>query len=394
MANESYDSNGLTGTNPITVVILLHTIAYGGIETILINWLKHIDKRRFNLHLLCFSNPGGTEQPFVQAAQRAGLTVNTDIAWSRRKPAFRAARQLAQYIKAVGADIVHTHNTYASLVGWLATRNTHIKLMTTLYVWANLGWKQNILQWLDCWLIRRFDLVTAQCLQTLKDTEALGIPLSKIRLLVSGFETDFAKLSPNDRRQRRQALGIDDDTVVYVNVARLYPEKAQDKLLECFSKLASKRANVKLWILGCGPLEASLQAYCSKLGLADRVRWFGFVEDLLPTLQLADVMVHPSHAEGVPLAVCSGLAVGLPVIASDVGGIREVLRNGSNGFLIPAAGHSEFPAIFINAMNELAEHSGQRQRLGIGAARFIAEEYSMEVAMQQLESCYLSLITP
>jgi glycosyltransferase involved in cell wall biosynthesis len=392
MTNTTIKSWGNTAVKPITVVILLHTVAYGGIETILINWLKHIDPRKYKLHLLCFANTGGTEQPFIDVANMVGIHVDNTIPWSRRKPAWKAAKLLADYLREIDADILHTHNFYSDLVGWLAAKIYPVKLMTTLYVISVVGWKQKLLQYLDNFLVRQFDLVTAQCEQTKAEIIALDLPADKIKVLISGFEADCPKLTDNERYQKREAFGVTDEQIVFVNVARLYPEKAQAKLLTCFAKIKAVHPKSVLWILGCGPLEQELRQLCTGLGLDESVRWLGFVADLLPTLQLADVMTHPSFSEGVPLSICSGLAVALPVIASDVGGVREVVKDGRNGLLVPSAADAEFDLHFIKAMLELADNKDERHKMGAAAMRFIAEEYSMEIAMQQLESCYLSLL--
>ena len=392
MTNTTIKNRENIAVKPITVVILLHTIAYGGIETILINWLKHIDTRKYKLHLICFANTGGTEQPFIDVANKAGIQVDTPIPWSRSKPAWKAAKLLADYLRENDADILHTHNFYADLVGWLATKIYPVKLMTTLYVISVVGWKQKLLQYLDNFLIRQFDLVTAQCEQTKTEIMALGFPADKIKVLISGFDADCPTLTGNERRLKREVFAVTDDQVVFVNVARLYPEKAQAKLLTCFTKIKTAHPKSVLWILGCGPLEQELHQLCTGLDLDESVRWFGFVTNLLPILQLADVMIHPSFSEGVPLSICSGLAVALPVIASDVGGVSEVIKDGSNGILVPSAADAEFDEQFTKAMLDLADNKVERLKMGGAAMQFIAEEYSMEIAIQQLESCYLSLL--
>jgi len=235
----------------VSVVHLLHTVAYGGIETLIINWLRHIDRREFDVTLVVFDNPGGggSEQPFVNAATRAGLSVRT-IGWSRLKPVRRSARQFRRILDEVRARIVHTHNTYADVVGWYATRRTPIKTIASLYVWSDLGWKRNVLQKIDQWVLKRFDLIVAQCEQTRRDTIDRGLPSPQTTVLAHGFESDPVRLTEAERRERRRASGIDDGQVVLVNVARLYPEKAHDHLLRCFRRIVDQRPHARLWILG------------------------------------------------------------------------------------------------------------------------------------------------
>ncbi|HEY6506700.1 MAG TPA: glycosyltransferase, partial [Vicinamibacterales bacterium] len=243
------DAAVTAGTRRITVVHVLHTVAYGGVETIILNWLRAIDPRRFDVHLVCFANPDGGEAPFLAAAQRAGLVVRT-VRWATRKPVIRAGRELAHILREVGADIVHTHNVYADLVGLLAARLVGAKVVCSLFVWGDFGWKRNLLQYVDAWALRHFDMITAQCEQTRLDSVARGLPADRTRVVISGFDTPPPLPTPDARQRRRHELGIDDTHVVLANVARLYPEKAQDLLLRAFVDLHARHPQARLWIFG------------------------------------------------------------------------------------------------------------------------------------------------
>lgn len=377
----------------VTVVHLVHSIAYGGVETILINWLRALDRERFEAHLVCFANPGGTEAPFVSAARKAGLEVRT-IRWARRKPVLRAARELARTLRALQANVVHTHNVYADLVGLLAARMVGAKAVSSLFVWSDFGWKRNLLQRIDQWALHHFDLITTQCERTRLDTVSRGLPPERTKVLISGFETPPPACEPAERLRRRRAIGIEDGQLVLANVARLYPEKAQDILLHCFSALRERHAELRLWIFGTGPLEESLRSLCHRLGLEQQVRFAGFEDDLMGSLQLLDIQVHPSHAEGVPLALCSGLAAGLPVVASAVGGVAELLDGGRCGALLPPAGDPAFPESFLATISRLATDPAERRRLGEAGRRFIETSYSLRTAAAELERTYSDLVGP
>lgn len=376
-----------SGERRVTVVHLVHTMAYGGIETIIINWLGNIDPERFDAHLVCFANPGGTEAPFVAAAERAGLCVHR-IPWSRRKPILRSARALVKILRGVDAAILHTHNVYADLVGFVAAKMTGVRTVTTLYVWSRFDWRRNLLQLLDRWIIRFFDLVTTQCEATRRDTIARGLRERRTKVLISGFAIEENSLDERERRRRRREKGIADGDVLLVNVARLYPEKAQDFLLRSFKATHGRCPEARLWILGVGPLEAELRRRCRDLGLDDVVTFLGFVDDLAPVLELADIQVHPSHAEGVPLAICAGMAVRLPIVASAVGGLPEILGHGRYGVLVPPGDEQAF----TDAVVRLVRDGTERRRIGQAARRFIEEEYSVGVAVKRLEETYLELV--
>lgn len=375
------------------VVHLLHTVAYGGIETVIINWIRHADRRRFDLTLVVFENPGGggSEQPFIDMAERAGLAVRK-ICWGRLKPIRRSARQLRRILDEVHADVLHAHNTYADVVGWYATRNTPIKTVASLYVWSDFGWKRNVLQKIDEWVLKRFDLIATQCEQTRRDTISRGLPAHKTKVLINGFEPDPVRLTEAERQDRRRELGVENGQVVLAHTARLYPEKAHDHMLHCFRKIVGQRPQARLWIVGSGPLLNEVEALRHELGLEDTVKMCGFVDDLPACLRCVDIQVHPSHAEGVPIAICTGMATGLPVIASDVGGIWEMIKDGDTGLLVPPAGDEDFGQRFVDAVIRLIDDVDERRRLGQAARDFIANDYSLANATQQLENAYQRLV--
>lgn len=375
--------------DPITVVHLLHTMAYGGIETIVINWLRDVDRNRFDLRLVCFENPGGggSEEPFVEAATRAGFAVHK-IPWHKGKPVRRAARELARLMRQCDARIVHTHNTYADVVGYLAAQQTGAKAVASLYVWGEFTWKRNILQFIDTWFLRRFDHVVCQCEKTRADTIHRRIAADKVSVVDAGFPIQTADMTAEQRSARRREFGAEDDHVVLVNVARLYPEKAHDHLLRSFKLLRESCPQARLWIAGVGPLEAEVKELCTQLGLDPYVRWIGFTDDLWQLFALADIQVHPTDNEGIPLAIVHGMAAAMPIVATAVGGVPEVLTDGESGRLIQPRDEQAF----IDATLELIHDPTRAAALGQAAQRFVAEEYSQAKGVERLTNLYASLI--
>ncbi len=361
---------------------LIHTMAYGGIETAVINWIHKIDRTQFDVHLVCFANPGNTEDPFVKSAEKLEIPVEK-ILWGKGKPIFFAAIELKQLIRKHHIDILHTHNCYADLVGAIVSLLTPVKTITTVYVWSKFDWKRNILQIINRFAIRFFDRVSAHCENTYEKTASF-IPENKLKLLICGFEFNMVEILAEERQRRRQEYGIEGDQILLANIARFYPEKAQDSLLRCFREIVQQCPKARLWILGVGPLEDQVKALCAKLGLDSTVKFMGFVDNLFEILPLIDIQVHPSHMEGVPLSICSGMAAGLPIVASDVGGIKEVLKNEKNGILIPRGDHEAFNKQVIRLIRSPQE----RNRLGSAASHFIKNDYSLKRAVGEVEKTY------
>ena len=371
----------------ISVLHLIHTIAYGGVETAVLNWLQHIDRSRFEVHLACFANPGETEAPFVEAATRRGFEVHK-LSWGRRKPLWRASSELMTLMARYHVDVLHTHNCYADCVGALAARRRPVKTVTTLYVWSPLGWKRNLIQQVNRYAIRSFDLITAHCDDTYRKTLALGFPPEKVKTLICGFQAQSVQLSRGERERRREKLGASPEDVVLINVARLYPEKEQAFLLRAFRRLLQNCPQARLWIAGVGPLENDLRNLAAQLGLDPFVRFLGFVNDLPSLLALPDIQVNTSSTEGVPLAICSGMAARLPIVATAVGGLREVIKSGESGILVPPQDEQAL----LEALTTLIQSPEYRQQLGMRALQFVNHDYSLSRAVRAVEQTYQEVL--
>lgn len=371
-----------TADRRIGVMHLIHTVAYGGVESVVLNWLGAIDRARFDVHLVCFANPGGTEEPFVREAERRGFAVSR-IVWNRRKPVWRAARSLAGLIRANKIDVLHTHNEYANIVGAVASFMRRVKTITTVYVRGRWGWRRNTIQAIDTLVLRRFDRVTAHCEETQR-VMSRALPEHDIRTLICGFKINRDAEEPAERLARRRGRGVAADDVLLVNVARLYPEKDQAFLLRCFAEIVRRRPQARLWIVGVGPLEAELKSLAAGLNLLGHVRFLGWVESWSRLLPLCDVQVHPATIEGVSLAVGEGMAAGLPLVASEVGGLREIITHERTGLFVPHGDERKF----IEQTLRLIDDAALRGKLGEAARRFIDEEYSIEVAVHRLEETY------
>lgn len=374
---------GQESVRPIRVAHLIHTMAHGGVETALINWFKTFSPDKVDAHLVCFANPGNTERPFVEAAARAGLTVHT-IPWGRRKPVLRAAQAMAAFIRDHRVELLHCHNTYANLVGLCASRLTGAKTLTTVYVWSGYGLKRRMLQWLDKHMLSRFDRVTAHCEAALRATAERGVPAEEITLLTCGFADRVADLSADERASARAAMGVASDDTVLIKVARFWPEKRHDVLLHAFTHLLTKTTKVQLWIPGVGPEEQRVRALADQLGVAAQCRFLGFRTDLPELLAMADIQVHTSDEEGVPLAILSGMAAARPIVSTRVGGIAEVIRGNHSGVLI----NRREPEAFAEAVFDLIADPVRQQQLGVAAQQFIETEYSLAAATARVERLY------
>lgn len=364
-------------------------MVYGGVESVVLNWVERLDRSRFDVHLVCFANPGQTEEPFVREARRRGFDVHT-IPWSRRKPVWKAARALSRLLREHRASIVHSHNCYADCVAAVAGRLAGVRTITTVYVWADKGVKRRLIDAVQQCAIRTFDQVTVHCRDTFHKTVARRFPAEDLRTLICGFDLHPREMSPDERQARRLALGVGDEDVLFGNVARFFPEKKQEVLLDAMRLIVDAEPRARLAIVGVGPLEAELRARCEALGLTQHVQFLGWVEDVQDILPLVDIHLHPARIEGVSLAIGEAMAAGLPVVASAVGGLFEILEDDNTAVLIPPG--PEEAERFAAAALRLVADPAEARRLGDNARRFILDHYSLSVAVRRVEAVYEELM--
>ncbi len=201
---------------------------------------------------------------------------------------------------------------------------------------------------------------------------------------------DLARLREHrPRTEVRRELGLAAAARVVGLVARLDHWGKGHR--EFFSALAAlpERYPVEALIIGGGRREAEMRRLATELGLAGRVHFLGQRDDVPDLLSALDLFVLPSHSEGVSLALLEAMAAGLPVIASRVGGLPEVVTDGENGLLIPP----QDPQALATALERLLADPDLAQKLGANARRHVEENYSLERLGREINEIYAELIS-
>jgi glycosyltransferase involved in cell wall biosynthesis len=374
----------------ISVLHLIYSPCYGGIETNVINWVRHFDRDAFDVHVAYFAGDRNREAPFLRAAAAAGIHA-LPVPWTRWKPFLRAAREVARIVREKRIEIVHTHAYYGDAVGAIAGKLTDVKTVATVYVWGRYEMHRQLMQLIDWLSIQFMDRVTAHCADTQKKTFVIGTSRADITVLRPGFPGQATTAWTGERRrERRRAAGVDDRHILLVNAARLAPEKVQDQLLRSFRIVHERYPHTRLWIKGVGLdwVERDLLALRAQLGLDDVVRLGGFAEDLDAVLGMADMMVHSSLVEGVPLSIMHGMAAGLPIVASDAGGIAEVIHHGRTGLVVA----KNDPQGFAEAVISLLERPDLARALGSAARHAVEHEHSIASAVRHVEQVYREMV--
>lgn len=372
---------------PVTILHVRNSVAYGGVETTLLGWLDHIDRTRFHCPVSIFKNSGGSENAFLGPLKSHGHEI-LYLPWGSARSFFKAVEQLIYHIQITDARILHTHDWRSDVIGYFAARKTGIPIVTTIYVWFHRPFKIWLFELIDSWFIRRFDCVTAVCEATRRQTVARGVKEHRTSILISGMHPDRFSFQI-DRDAVRQRYGFVRKDVVFVFAARLHPEKGHSYLLDAFGDAATTAMNIKLLLLGVGPLDKAITAQIARLGLKNKVVMPGFADDVPSILKAMDVMVHTSLAEGIPLAVYEGMLAGLPIIGSNVDGIIEVVFPGKTGWIVPPRDS----AALAKAIVEAAQRPDLRTTYGEEGRKYIVANYNMEIAVDRIAAVYERLLS-
>lgn len=213
----------------------------------------------------------------------------------------------------------------------------------------------------------------------------------KIQILNIGMDTALiAEVERRDRSGVRQELDIDSSCLNAVVVGQLYRPKGQHLAIEALSRLVAEFPQVRLYLAGdhvieeYRPYKAELEALIEQYGLAKHVRFIGWRKDALDIVSLMDIVIHPSLAEGFGRAVLESMALAKPVIASAVGGLREAIQNGRNGYLVSPG---DIDAITLR-WRELLSSAELRRRLGQEAKRTVFANYLIDDKVSRLSEIW------
>lgn len=217
-----------------------------------------------------------------------------------------------------------------------------------------------------------------------EELKGIGIPSERMTMITNGVDTNvFAPLSSEERIPLRQKLGLPEDALVGIYTGRLAPEKRVDQLISVWNKLRVEFPKAELLILGQGTEEAKLRQM-----VGAGVRFLGGVDNVTPYLQASDLYVLPSIAEGLSVAMLEAMSCGVPALVTDVGGAREVITHGENGWIIQPDQVDQLEG----AIRELLAKKELRTKIGDAGRSRVLEAFSVKIAVEKLFDLYHQVV--
>lgn len=282
---------------------------------------------------------------------------------------FAAILALAAVLRRTGTQLLHTHEFGQALVGAAAARLAGIPHIITMHGGRYFAerWRRRLLLRIAVALSAAITAVSTPLALDLERT--LRLRAGRVRRVLNG-----ARPAPGGPDGIRQALGVPAGAPLLVAVGNLYPVKGHRHLLSALALLDSRSPAPHLAIAGRGEEEPALRAQAESAALGERVHLLGLRSDVGALLASADLFVHPSLAEGLPLAVLEAMFAGRPIVASSVGEIPAVLEQGTAGLLVPPGD----PIALAEAIQGLLTDRGRAAALGARAAARARRDFGVE----------------
>jgi glycosyltransferase involved in cell wall biosynthesis len=371
---------------PVKILHLRDTHEIGGPGKTILETQRAIDSRRFELHIAVFATRHESgESPFVRAAREYGMPVHVLRGFNQYDP--RLIWRVIDLVKALDVDIVHAHEVKSDVIAYLGSKLHRVPIVTTLHGWIGNGLKQRLFIALDRRVVRGFDRVIAVSAQIERDSQESGVPAGKLRLLRNAIVTEHYRRSGRPSGWA-EFVGQPIEGPVLVSIGRLSPEKGHADLLDALAIVASKGGRFSAVLVGDGPSRQTLAAKSQALGLDRRVHFPGYLAQPARILENADLMVLPSHTEGLPNVALEALMMEVPVLATRVGGTPEVIDDGRTGRLIEPRSPD---ALARGILEFLADPAPWQEMARRGRAR-VEQDFSFQTRTRRLEALYLEML--
>ncbi|PKL51075.1 MAG: hypothetical protein CVV39_00585 [Planctomycetes bacterium HGW-Planctomycetes-1] len=298
--------------------------------------------------------------------------------------------RLAEILEEQGVDILHCHHHKAAFYGTIAGKIA--KVPAILSHVHGLGRTRNINRKLqNYFLLPRIDKILAVGGAVKNDILKTNPSVEPEKVMNIGNSIDYEYYSNTnfDRHAVREKYNIPSDAFVFAAAGRLAETKGQKYLIKTFSEIKKQTPNIRLLFAGTGRLKSELEKQTMELNCKNSIYFLDRVNNMPEFYSMIDAFVLPSLAEGLPRTLIEAMAAGVLCIASDVGGIPEILDNGRLGFLVQAENSDELADMMQKAINLPLQ---KKEAIITDAKEYIKTNYSHNVMIKRIENIYDTLI--
>ncbi|HYZ85187.1 MAG TPA: glycosyltransferase family 4 protein [Bryobacteraceae bacterium] len=362
----------------MNVLHLISSEGFYGAESMLVSLASASAQYGCTCHVGVFRH---LQSPHTEVAARAEvLGLSTCLIDCKGRFDFGAVQQIRRIVVDRQIDVIHAHGYKADLFAYLAAFRVDVTLVSTCHNWPDRRFSMRAYAALDRLFLRQFDWITTPSPEVAEILKHSGVHAARVTFVRNGVDT--ARFRPG-LPDRRAELGCDGNSFVVGFVGRLVEAKGGHVLVEAFKAVDANRPT-KLLFIGDGSELDNLRDLAQSLGLSDRVIFAGRQEDMPSVYASIDVLALPSFTEAMPMTLLEGMACGVPAIATSVGAVPSMVRDGISGFLVKVGDSASLAA----AITSLANDTTKAARFGRNSRALIEDNFSVTEMARQYTSLY------
>jgi len=365
---------------------VLHLISSGGMygaENVVAALARDLEQMGCWVRVGVFQNEHCPDNNVADQLERRGASV---IRIPCRGRVDRGAiRQIREIVRGEQVQLVHSHGYKSDMYSYLACRRLGVPMMATCHLWTRQTPAIRVYEFIDGWLLRRFDAVVAVSDVIAEDARRAGISAAKISTINNGIDlVPFASATPALAEEIKKG-----DRLLIGTVGRLVSQKGVDYFLRAACAVLNEMPEALFAVVGDGPDRGKLERLAKELGIEEHVVFTGSRADMPHVYASFDVFVLASLDEGLPMAVLEALASNRAVVATQVGAVPKVIVSGQTGMLVKAA---DVPGL-ADAILVLLRSPELRARLGRSGSALVHKQFSSRVMSQEYLRLYEQLLS-
>jgi glycosyltransferase involved in cell wall biosynthesis len=360
----------------------------GGPEKTILQGAARTDRRRFAI-TVCYIRDD--RDPIFGIDKKAD-ELAIDYVELRERHSFDPSiwPALRRLVRERRIDIVHGHEYKTNLLAAVLNRFSGVQALSTVHGWDGASWRERRVYYpADRQILRLLPCVIAVSDPVREKLLASGLQPAAVRLVLNGIDASAFRRDRTKHAAARASLAIGRDQFVMGTVGRLTEAKRYDVLIDTMAELRRTHPHLELLIAGDGPLREPLQQQIHRLGLQNCCRLLGQRSDVSDLHHAFDLFVQSSATEGTPNAVLEAMALETPVVATDVGGTRQLIRHGIDGCLVSTCSAGALAA----AIDQVVRAPQQRETWIAAARRRVETDLSFDSRMGKVESIYTELMS-
>jgi len=296
--------------------------------------------------------------------------------------------ELRALITSRGIDIIHAHDYKTDILTWLLARRTGVIPLSTAHGWTGHSVRERRFYYpADKFVLARYPRVIAVSNQVRRELLRFGAREDRVTVVLNGIDANRYRRDPARVAVARRAFGLTSDVTAIVAIGRLEPQKRFDLLLRAFAGLSAHRPELRLLIAGDGGLRQELAVGRERLGLVRTSVLLGHVPDPSDVYHAADLFVQSADYEGTPNAVLEAMAFEVPIVATDAGGTRELIRDRLEGLIVPCGDEGQLAAAIESVLTDRAAARNRAEKARVR----VETDLAFDTRMRRVEAIYEEL---